>query len=132
MPWGRLTALLALALGLAAWVLSLGLPRSEGPGPELFPRVLGTVLVLGGLALLRQREDPAPLGPGWPRVLGLALLFLLAPGLLPRLGLAWAAALLAGTAALLYREPWPRGALVALFTWLLVYWVFVRVLGVPA
>lgn len=38
MVWERLVEVLAAGLGVLAWVLSLDLPKAQGPGPELFPR----------------------------------------------------------------------------------------------
>ncbi|WP_018112296.1 tripartite tricarboxylate transporter TctB family protein [Thermus igniterrae] len=135
MVWERLAALLGLGLGVLAWVLSSGLPKADGPGPELFPRILGTVLVLAGLYLfLAPARGPNPAGEGsggWKAGL-LFLLFLASPLLVPRLGLAPSAALVAGLATLVYGETWPRALLVALGIWALAYGVFVRLLGVPA
>ncbi|GAA5335682.1 MULTISPECIES: tripartite tricarboxylate transporter TctB family protein [Thermus] len=134
MGWGNLVGVLAAGLGTLAWVLSLGLPKAEGPGPELFPRVLGTALVLGGLYLLWEKAEGLRirLEGAWLRVLFLTLLFLLAPALVPRAGIALATAIAAGVGTLLAGEGWYRALLTALGLWLLAYGVFVRLLGVPA
>ncbi|GAB5602200.1 hypothetical protein FJNA_07250 [Thermus sp. FJN-A] len=134
MAWERVVALLALALGAAALGLSFGLPQAQGPGPELFPRLLGVVLLFAGAGELlltkpgKRREGLA----GWGQGLVLLLLFLVAPTLVSRLGLAPTAALAAGLGAFLAQESLLRSLLVALFTWFLAYMVFVRLLGVPA
>lgn len=136
MAWERLVSLLALGLGILAWILSFDLPRTQGPGPELFPRVLGTVLVLAGLALFlfpsRGASLPAGKEGGSWRVPALLLLFLATPMLIPRLGLAPSAAVVASLATLVYGETWPRALLVGLGIWALTYLVFVHLLGVPA
>lgn len=133
MAWERVVALLALGLGALAWVFSFGLPRTEGPGPELFPRILGTVLILGGIGQLLSRGKATQGKPlkGWLRALLLLLLLLLAPSVVPHLGLATSAALIASLGALLAHEPLSRSLVLAFFTWALVYLVFVHILGVP-
>lgn len=77
MVWEKVVGVLAAGLGVLAWALSAGLPKAEGPGPELFPRVLGTALVLGGLYLLWEKaEGPRiRLGRAWLPVLLLTLFF---------------------------------------------------------
>lgn len=132
MIFERINALLALGLGLLAWGLSFGLPRAEGPGPELFPRILGTALILGGLGLLLTPASthPGPL-PGWPRAVILLALTLASPLLLTHIGLALTAALLAGVGTLLAQEGVRRALWAALVLYLFVVWVFGRLLGVP-
>ncbi|APD08333.1 MULTISPECIES: tripartite tricarboxylate transporter TctB family protein [Thermus] len=134
MVWEKVVGVLAAGLGVLAWALSAGLPKAEGPGPELFPRVLGTALVLGGLYLLWEKaEGPRiRLGRAWLPVLLLTLFFLLAPTLVSRTGVALATAIAAGVGTLFAGEGWPRALLTALALWLLAYGVFVRLLGVPA
>ncbi|AEV16362.1 hypothetical protein TCCBUS3UF1_13200 [Thermus sp. CCB_US3_UF1] len=134
MAWERWVGGLAAGLGLLTWSLSFSLPKAEGPGPELFPRVLGTVLVLGGFYMVWARPQAHPRIPkrAWPRVALFLLLFVLAPLLLPRLGVVSTTALVAGTGAFLAGEGWLKALLVALSLGLLTQWVFVRLLGVPA
>lgn len=133
--WERVGAFLALILGVAALLLSQGLPRMEGgyPGPSLFPEILGVVLAASGLALFLAggRVGAAQVGLGR---LGLPLLvaclLLLAPWGLSRLGLVPISALYALLAALLLGAGW-RGAIGAsLFVVLFTYLVFIRFLGV--
>jgi len=134
MTWERLVAVLALVLGGLALVLSLSLPKTQGPGPELFPRILGAVLVLAGMRQLFQ-TGTSRLQEGLeslPLSLKLFLFFLAAPLLVPRIGLAPSAALAAGLGAFLAGESLLRSLLVAVFTGLLAYCVFVRLLGVSA
>ncbi|WP_024119634.1 tripartite tricarboxylate transporter TctB family protein [Thermus thermophilus] len=136
MVWERLVGVLAAGLGVLAWVLSLDLPKAQGPGPELFPRILGTALVLGGLYLAWARsEGPPPsqaAGRAGVKAALLLLLFLLAPSLLPHLGVAPTTALMAGTGTLLAGEGLARALAAALALGALAYLVFVRLLGVPA
>ncbi|GAA6756847.1 hypothetical protein Thermus77420_23230 [Thermus thalpophilus] len=134
MRWERLVGVLAAGLGMAAWGLSFGLPRAEGPGPELFPRLLGTALVLAGLYLAweKPKEAPSSHGRNGVRVALLLLLFLLAPAMLPRIGVAPTTALMAGTGAFLAGERFVKAMATAAALGLLAYWVFVRLLGVPA
>lgn len=136
MVWERLVGVLAAGLGVLAWVLSLDLPKAQGPGPELFPRILGTALVLGGLYLAWTRsEGPPPsqaAGRAGVRAALLLLLFLLAPSLLPRLGVAPTTALMAGAGTLLAGEGLARALAAALALGALAYLIFVRLLGVPA
>ncbi|BCZ87965.1 tripartite tricarboxylate transporter TctB family protein [Thermus thermophilus] len=136
MVWERLVGVLAAGLGVLAWGLSLDLPKAQGPGPELFPRILGTALVLGGLYLAWARsEGPPPsqaAGRAGVKAALLLLLFLLAPSLLPRLGVAPTTALMAGAGTLLAGEGLARALAAALALGALAYLVFVRLLGVPA
>lgn len=131
--WERVGAALALILGVAALLLSQGLPQMDGgyPGPSLFPQILGVVLMASGLALFmsRGRAGTAQVGRLELPLLVVCLL-LLAPWSLSHLGLVSTSALYALLAALLLGAGW-RGAigaglLVALFT----YVVFIRFLGV--
>lgn len=136
MVWERLVEVLAAGLGVLAWVLSLDLPKAQGPGPELFPRILGTALVLGGLYLAWARSEGPPPSQAARRAgvktALLLLLFLLAPSLLPRLGVAPTTALMAGAGTLLAGEGLARALAAALALGALAYLVFVRLLGVPA
>lgn len=136
MVWERLVGVLAAGLGVLAWVLSLDLPKAQGPGPELFPRILGTALLLGGLYLAWARSEGSPPSQGAGRAgvkaALLLLLFLLAPSLLPRLGVAPTTALMAGVGTLLAGEGLARALAAALALGALAYLVFVRLLGVPA
>lgn len=137
MLWVRVGALLALILGALAIGLSFSLPKGEGPGPELFPRILGLALILAGgwLTFHPGSEEPGKESgerlTGWAQALLLCILFLLTPMAVPRLGLGVSAALVGGLTAWLQGEPWPRILGVAGVLWLLSYLVFTRLLGVP-
>ncbi|RDI94671.1 tripartite tricarboxylate transporter TctB family protein [Meiothermus sp. QL-1] len=131
--WERVTALLAIALGTAALLLSQGLPQMEGgyPGPALFPSILGVVLLLSGAGLWWEgRGSKAGLQGGEGRVLLALVALALAPWLLRLVGLSLTAGLYALAGAWLLGTR-PLGALltgggVAL----LVYLAFQRILGV--
>ncbi|GIW32949.1 MAG: hypothetical protein KatS3mg072_0282 [Meiothermus sp.] len=131
--WERAAALLAVALGTLALVLSRNLPQMEGgyPGPALFPSVLGAMLVFSGLRLLWQgRTEKTRLEGGEGRVL-LALLGLtLAPWLLGQMGLAFTAGLYALAGAWLLGVRFGTALLTGGMVALLVYTVFQRFLGV--
>jgi hypothetical protein len=133
--WERVGAFLALILGVAALLLSQGLPRMEEgyPGPSLFPEILGVVLTASGLALFLAGGRVGALKAGLGRLglpLLVAFLLFLAPWSLPHLGLVPTSALYAFLAALLLGAGW-RGAIGAgLFVVLFTYLVFVRFLGV--
>ncbi|RMH53405.1 MAG: tripartite tricarboxylate transporter TctB family protein [Deinococcus-Thermus bacterium] len=131
--WERAAALLAVALGGLALLLSRSLPQMEGgyPGPALFPSILGVVLLLSGLGLLWQgRRARARLQGGEGLVL-LALLGLaLAPWLLGRLGLSPTAGLYAAAGALMLGARPGVALLTGGVVVLLVYLFFQRFLGV--
>ncbi|GIW26411.1 tripartite tricarboxylate transporter TctB family protein [Meiothermus sp.] len=131
--WERVAALLAVALGALALLLSRGLPQMEGgyPGPALFPSILGVVLLLSGLGLWWQgRRARARLQGGEGLVL-LALLGLaLAPWLLGRLGLSPTAGFYAAAGALLLGVRPGVALLTGGAVALLVYLFFQRFLGV--
>jgi len=136
MLWARIGALLSLILGTLAIGLSFGLPKIEGPGPELFPRILGLTLVLAGgwLAFHSGDEEAKESGEkliGWAQALLLSLLFLFAPMTVSQLGLGVSAALAAGFTTWLCGESWLRTLVVAGVLWLFSYLVFTRLLGVP-
>lgn len=133
----RIVAGVALILGALALGLSFGLPKGEGPGPELFPRILGLTLILAG-GWLGIQPGSAELGEeskekliGWIRALLFCLLLLLTPLAVPRLGLGTSAALVGGLAAWLHGESWTRILGVAGVLWFLNYLIFIRILGVP-
>ncbi len=135
--WTALVSVLAVALGIAAWQASAGLPSTpEGyPGPALFPRVLAVVLLVVGLAVLAQA-----LRRGWqpPResllrsapTLFVAAALGAAPWLLSKLGLAASAGLYAAVVALLLGAPRLHGLLVGLTMGALVHLFFVTFLKV--
>ncbi|RIH85380.1 tripartite tricarboxylate transporter TctB family protein [Calidithermus roseus] len=138
--WELVGALLAFGLGLAALILSRGLPQMEGgyPGPALFPGILGVLLVCCGLgvflgALLQaghSRGVAVEGRKGLVNTLGVLLSLGLAPVMLARLGLIPTAVAYALFACLLLRARWQEVLAVGVAMGLFVYVVFMRFLGV--
>lgn len=140
--WELLVSLLVLALGSLALLLGSRFPRTEEGylGPGLFPTLLGTVLILASLGLiLSNLRKPGLLQSLEPDLLTrllpvLALLsgLLLAPWLVPRLGLLLTTALFSMLTALLLGARWAEALFLGGFMMGFVYLVFVLLLGVQA
>ncbi len=133
MLWDRILALVSLILGGLSLALSTTFPRGQGPGPELFPSILGMTLVMFSVILLlnpspdRHEEN----SKGWLSLALVLVFFALSPTLVTHLGLAVAAALGAASVSLLLKEPLARLLVTSLIVWLLGQYIFVRWLGIP-
>jgi putative tricarboxylic transport membrane protein len=143
--WEIAVAVLAVALGIAAWVLSAGFPRTEDgyPGPALFPRLLGACLLLagGGILLGNLRRGLATAIAevsgsdrqellGFARVAVLLVALAFAPWLLGQIKLLPTLGLYVILACLLLGSRWYEALLTAVVLLLFVYVVFVRLLQV--
>lgn len=138
--WELVGALLAFGLGLAALILSRGLPQIEGgyPGPALFPGILGVLLVCCGLGLslgtLLQLSRPRGVAVegrrGLGGTLGVVLSLGLAPLVLAHLGLVATAVAYALFTCFLLRARWEETLAAGVAMGIFVYLVFLRFLGV--
>jgi len=141
-PWELLVSLIALGLGIAAWVMSNSFPRTDEGylGPALFPKILAVVLVVAGLGLIL----PNIRKPGfWQSVepnLGRNLLpvtlllgaLLLTPWLVGKIGLVMSTVLYSVVTSLLLGARWREALLVGVAMLAFVYVVFVQLLKVSA
>ena len=126
-------------LGLAIWFYSGTFPvLEEGhPGPSLFPRLIGTGLVIAGLALVvRGRKLPTegltlPDKPGLMRLLGGVAVVVIYPVLQSLSGTIAALSLSCLAIALILRLRLRTALLTAVGSALLIYAVFDRLLHVP-
>jgi putative tricarboxylic transport membrane protein len=139
--WELVVAALAIGLGVAAWVLSAGFPRTDDgyPGPALFPRLIGACLLLagGGILFGNVRKGLAGLvEPGevgeFGRVAGLLLALAFAPWLFSKLGLLLTVAVFVILACLLLKARPLEALLTAGIMLVFVYVIFVRLLQVGA
>ncbi|MFN3390950.1 MAG: tripartite tricarboxylate transporter TctB family protein [Meiothermus ruber] len=140
-PFELLVCLIALALGLAAWLISDTFPRTaEGYlGPALFPKLLAVGLAIASLSLLYRNLRQPGLGASlkllaWPNLLrigGILLALALTPWALGKLGLLGSAGALVLLSSLLLGARWLEALLTALFMVAFVYVVFVQLLKVP-
>jgi len=135
-------SLIALGLGIAAWVMSNSFPRTDEGylGPALFPKILAVVLVVAGLGLIL----PNIRKPGfWQSVepnLGRNLLpvtlllgaLLLTPWLVGKIGLVMSTVLYSVVTSLLLGARWREALLVGVAMLAFVYVVFVQLLKVSA
>lgn len=139
--WEIVVAVLAIALGVAAWVLSAGFPRTDDgyPGPSLFPRLIGACLLVsgGGILVGSLRKGLAGLVQpgemsGFGRVVLLLLSLLFTPWLLSKLGLMLTVAVFVILACLLLGARPLEALLTAGILLVFVYVIFVRLLQVGA
>lgn len=132
--WEFLVSLVAIGLGIAAWVLSSDFPRTDEGylGPALFPRILGSVLVLAGLGVIWPNLRRAGLVQAfrqeagmhlWP-VLLLVLVLAFSPWLVSKVGLLATAAGVAVLAARLLEARWIQILGMAVVFVVFIYLVF--------
>lgn len=141
--WELGLSLFLIFLGIAVWVLSASFPRLDdgAPGPSLFPRVISTGLIVGGVVLalsaikdLRSRLDTLPFlhsRTGLFKVLATVAITAAVPFLMPFITLVGGAAVAATLFTLLIGGDLPRSLGVGVVTAVMVYGVFGRLLGVP-
>lgn len=133
-------------LGITVWIFAGRFPKLDDgqPGPALFPQVLSAGFVLGGLVLgLSALKDLRSYhaGPdkldflhshaGFLKVLATLVLAALVPLIMPSITLVGGAAIAAALFALLIGTDLPRSLVVGVFTALIVYGLFGKLLGVP-
>jgi hypothetical protein len=132
---------LAVGLLLSLWSLSYNIGTLSQPGPGFYPLGLGILLIFFSLILLGQgirsspetkKTPPFSVSGGWKRVAYAVLILLLLTFLYERIGYLLTFFLLimllmAGAGP----QSWRRIILVALFSALGVYLVFVRLLQQP-
>ncbi|WP_353475898.1 tripartite tricarboxylate transporter TctB family protein (plasmid) [Salipiger sp. H15] len=129
-------ALVALGI-LMIWIAS-GFPQigAMSYGPDLFPRIIASGLILSGLGiLLEAARGIAPESEG-PRLAALPILILLAlvaafAVLLPLLGFHVAAALALLVAVRIFGGGWTVAGAVAILGPLALHYIFYSVLRVP-
>lgn len=132
--WEFLVALVAVGLGIAAWVLSNEFPRTDEGylGPALFPKILGFVLVVSGLALAWPNLRRSGLGQAfraeagmhlWPMLLVLVVLAF-TPWLISKVGLLATAVGVAVLAAFLLEARWKQVVVMAVIFGAFIYLVF--------
>ena len=132
--WEFLIALVAVGLGLTAWVLSNEFPRTDEGylGPGLFPKILGSVLVVSGLALAWPGLRRPGLGQAfraeagmhlWPMLLVLVVLAF-TPWLISKVGLLTTAVGVAVLAAFLLEARWKQVLVMAVIFGAFIYLVF--------
>lgn len=138
---GLVFAVGGVAIILAA--MSYPAPRSGGVGPQLFPIVIGLVLVAAGLTIavrdfIRTSRTPLLVIPEGLRSPAGALALLAVPAgiasfalLAPRIGTIAASVLVVFVAAVGWREHPLKAAILALVASFVVYWFFAFGLRVP-
>ncbi|ACO47586.1 tripartite tricarboxylate transporter TctB family protein [Deinococcus deserti] len=141
--WELGLSLFLIVCGIATWILSASFPQLEdgAPGPALFPRLIGAGMILGGAVLsisalkdLRSAHGSLPFLDsrlGLLKVFAAVGIAAMVPLLMPYITLVGGIALAAALFALLIGTDLPRSIGVGLFTALVVYGVFGKLLGVP-
>ncbi|SDE07533.1 tripartite tricarboxylate transporter TctB family protein [Limimaricola pyoseonensis] len=135
-------SLLLAGLAIPRWVSSPSNVPNIVLSPLFWPYVLAGLTGLTGLGLLASRafqdDDPTPINPpiddprrGALRLAGMALLMVVAMGLMSWLGMVWTCMGLLLATALLVRTRHPRAAMIcAVAAPLLLYAFFAHVAGV--
>jgi putative tricarboxylic transport membrane protein len=118
--WESIVAVLAILLSTTAWVVSASFPKGDNAivGPALFPRVLGTIIIISSVVVLisswRTKTNATPsdssLNPPdrlkLIRVAGLLGVLALAPLALGQLGLVATAVVLTVGVCFLLGAKW--------------------------